>query len=49
MLTKHIQDLSTLHPDFTLDLDSLAYAMYLRDSQVRLRTQAVRATLGWVC
>jgi len=32
MLTKHIQDLSTLHPDSTIDVDSLAYTLYLRDA-----------------
>jgi hypothetical protein len=35
MLSKHIQDLGTLNPDTTLDVDSLAYALYLHDAQVR--------------
>ncbi|KAF5832988.1 hypothetical protein DUNSADRAFT_10944 [Dunaliella salina] len=33
MLTRHAQDLSTLHPDSTIDVDSLAYMLYLHDAQ----------------
>jgi len=34
MLTRHISDLSIYNPDTTLDMDSIAHALYLHEAEV---------------